>query len=399
MSNSLDQARQHFLDGVQAFEQGHFDHAERAFSSALQLAPGRPSVLMNLGVSLVHLGRFAEAQPLLLQATAADDSQADAWAALGLAQMELGQWPLALLSYQRAVTLGAQTASLRLRLGQCLASQGRHEEAMPEFQAALALDPSLSEAWTQQGHAHRDAQRLELAASCYQHALDLGSDAPLHHYYLAALTRGGAVVDAPRAYVETLFDQYADDFDKHLVTQLGYQGHRVLIECLPAACPPVFDQVLDLGCGTGLCGALVRSRAGTLTGVDLSGAMVEKARALGVYDHLVQADLLTYLADESVVADLAVAADVFIYVGRLDAVFALLSQRLRPQGWLAFTVEVSDEGQDVQLHPTLRFSHSRTYLENLAARHGFRWVASHQAPLRLDQTNPMEGEYAYLQKI
>ena len=399
MSSSLDQARQHFLNGVQAFERGQFDDAEQAFLSALHLAPGRPSVLLNLGVTKVQQRRFSEAEPLLLQATAADDSQADGWAVLGLAQMELGQWPQALLSHQRAESLGADSAAFQLRLGQCLASQGRRDQAMQAFQAALRLDPALAEAWTQQGHAHREANRLESAADCYQRALDLDADPELHRYYLAALTRGGPVVDAPRAYVETLFDQYADDFDNHLVKQLGYQGHRVLIERLPADCPAVFDQVLDLGCGTGLCGALLRSRAGTLTGVDLSGPMLEKARALGVYDRLVLADLLTYLADEPVAADLVVAADVFIYVGRLEAVFALLSQRLRHHGWLAFTVEVSDEGQDVQLHPTLRFSHSRAYLENLAACHGLRWAASHQAPLRLDRTNPMAGEYVYLQKI
>ena len=41
---------------------------------------------------------------------------------------------------------------------------------------------------------------------------------------------------------------------------------------------------LDLGCGTGLCGPLVKPRVERLDGVDLSGAMLDRARATGVYD-------------------------------------------------------------------------------------------------------------------
>ena len=97
-------------------------------------------------------------------------------------------------------------------------------------------------------------------------------------------------------------------------------------------------------------------------------------------------------------ADLVLAADVFIYVGGLEAVFEALSQRVRPRGWLAFTIEEADPGFQVQLHSTLRYSHSLDYIENLARQHGWQLVKLHRAPLRLDQAQPLMGAYVYLQK-
>jgi predicted TPR repeat methyltransferase len=247
-------------------------------------------------------------------------------------------------------------------------------------------------------HVQRDMGQTAQAIAGYQRALDLGADPELHRYYLAALSPQQPMVNAPAAYVEKLFDQYADDFEAHLVGQLGYQGHRVLLEHLPVAAGTRFERVWDLGCGTGLCGSLIRSRADDLTGVDLSSAMVAKARVLGVYDRLHAQDLLDFLGQAQAPADLVLAADVFIYVGHLEAVFEALSPRIAPGGCLAFTIEEADPGFQVQLHSTLRYAHALDYLQTLAAQHGWRWARLHRAPLRLDQAQPLMGAYVYLQK-
>ena len=88
----------------------------------------------------------------------------------------------------------------------------------------------------------------------------------------------------------------------------------------------------------------------------------------------------------------------FIYVGHLEAVFETLSLRVRPGGWLAFTIEEADLGMAVQLHRSLRYAHALPYLEALAAQHGWHWARVHRAPLRLDQAQPLMGAYVYLQK-
>ncbi|MCO4089948.1 MAG: tetratricopeptide repeat protein [Limnohabitans sp.] len=399
MESSLEQARQAFLDGVELFERQQFERAASFFERALQLAPGRPSVLMNLGASWVQLGHFERADECLRQALAADDQQCDAWVAWGVTQMALGDWPQALHCHEQARALGADGAGFCLRWGQCLARAGRLPQALQAFGQALAHDPGLAEAWSQRAHVFRDTGQTEQAIADYQRALQLGAEPELHRYYLAALSPQQPVVNAPLAYVEKLFDQYAEDFEAHLVAQLGYQGHSVLLQQLPVEPTRRFERVWDLGCGTGLCGPLVRHRADHLTGVDLSSAMVAKAQSLGVYDSLHAQELVTFLQQNTTQADLVLAADVFIYVGWLEAAFEALSPRMQPGGWLAFTVEESEPGLAVQLHSSLRYAHGLDYLQKLAAQHGWRWVKAHRASLRLDQAQPLMGVFVYMQKI
>lgn len=398
MDHTLNQARQAFLDGIEQFERDQFEAALILFEQALQLAPGRPSVLMNLGVTCVELGRFERANDYLGQALAADATLTDAWMAWGLTHMALGDWSQALHCHQQAHDLGADGASFCLSWGQCLSHEGHLPKALKAFEQALVHQPEWAEAWSQLAHVQRDMGQTASALAGFQRALELGADPELHHFYLAALSPEQPMVNPPASYVEKLFDQYADDFEAHLVGQLGYQGHSVLLEHLPADATARFEQVWDLGCGTGLCGPLIRQRAGHLVGVDLSSAMVNKARQLGIYDSLHAQDVVDFLHQTSEQADLVLAADVFIYVGTLEAVFAALSPRVRSGAWLAFTVEEADPGFDVQLHSTLRYSHALSYLQGLTARHGWQWAHVHRAPLRLDQAQSLMGAYVYLRK-
>jgi len=155
-----------------------------------------------------------------------------------------------------------------------------------------------------------------------------------------------------------------------------------------------------MGCGTGLCGLHIRPRAEVLWGLDLSAAMLDKARARDVYDRLIEGDLVQALRSETALFDLVMAADVFIYVGRLEDVFALLAQRIRPAGWLAFTIEETVGPVDEpQLLPSLRYAHPLSYIQGLAAQHGFRCAHIHSAPLRWDQDTGVPGKYLYLQRF
>ena len=90
---------------------------------------------------------------------------------------------------------------------------------------------------------------------------------------------------------------YAPRFDKHLTKNLGYRAPALIAEALSVVAlgPRRFASALDLGCGTGLMGAALRGRADRLTGVDLSPAMIAKARERGVYDELIVGDAVALL--------------------------------------------------------------------------------------------------------
>src|SRR5207249_7947420 len=149
--------------------------------------------------------------------------------------------------------------------------------------------------------------------------------------------------------------------------------------------------------GTGLCGPLIAPQAEIIDGVDVSSAMLEEARKLGVYRELTHADLGEFLAATALRLDLIVAADVFIYVGDLASVFRSARRTLEPGGCLAFTIELTKAGQDIQLLPSLRYAHSEAYIRRLADEAGFTGARVVEAPLRHDQTTPVMGLYIYLE--
>ncbi|MEO7128976.1 MAG: tetratricopeptide repeat protein [Rhodoferax sp.] len=363
MSESMEQARQFFADGLAHSEAGRLEQAERSFAAALSLAPGRPSLLTNLGATLVRRGRWADALALLEEATAVEPDNLQAWSYLGTAHAELGQARPALRAFERA----------------------------------LEIDPRHAGLWNQRGSLLRELGRLDEAATCFERALALGADPQLLGYYLASV-RDGAVPDtAPRGYVESLFDRYAGEFQTHLVQALHYRGHEVLVHGLTPLALPRFGAVLDLGCGTGLIGSLIKPVADRVDGVDLSLAMLEQARASGLYSELDHADIVEHLQSTDRHYDLVLASDVFVYVGALDAVFAGVARVLAPGGLFAFSIERTGDAHDLRLLPSLRYAHSQAYVLRLAQEHGFEVRAAFPAPLREDQQRPIEGFYVYLQ--
>lgn len=396
MNAALEQAREHFLQGNAHFEAGRFAEARACFEAALALAPGRPSVVANLGITFFRLAQWREAIPLLQQPTVADPGQAEGWAYLGMAHAALAQWQAAVDALARALALEPRRADLWLVYGQSQLRLSRVEPALQAFDRALAADPNLAEAWSERGSLLRELQRLDDAAACFEKAIALGADPELHRYYLASVRGAGGPAAPPRRYVEALFDSYAGDFQSHLVGKLGYQAHEALVRPLLNS-GRRYPVVLDLGCGSGLCGPLIRPLADAIDGVDVSRVMLAQAGELGVYRDLIHADLAIFLAETGRSADLVLAADVFIYVGELSAIFRSVRRMLAPAGCFAFTVELLPDGEDIRLLPSLRYAHSQSYVRRLAQDHGFKLRELFTAPLRYDQLQPVQGLYVFLE--
>jgi predicted TPR repeat methyltransferase len=398
MTDALEQAKTHFLEGNSLFEAGRSEDALASYQAALVLAPGRPSILANLGITQVRLGQWSAAVDTLALATQGDPTHRDAWLALAHAHEALQQWAPAVLAMKQALPLGLPTPALWLALARCQLRLERPLEALRAYEEALALDATLAEAWSQRGSLLRDAGQHAEAARSFQQALAHGGDEELNRFYLASVTPQPVPQRPPLAYVETLFDEYANDFQTHLVEGLNYQAHRTLLAPLMEG-GAHYPQVLDLGCGTGLCGQLIRAQADAVDGVDVSGAMVAQARASGHYRQVVHGDLLPFLYASAEPVDLVLAADVFIYVGALEAVFQAVRARLRPGACFAFSVELASDGSELRLLPSLRYAHSGAYVERLAALNGFRVRQQWQAPLREDQRRPVMGLYVLLEPV
>lgn len=396
--DAFDQAKELFFDGLKAFETARFDVAEQLFMASLALFPGRISTLINLAATQLKLSRPQEALAVADQVLALEADNVDAWfhkaTALGL----LNRHREALAGYEKVLQLGTlPPAEPWFRHGQTLQALDRPEQALASYDRALAADPSLAQAWSNRGGILREMKRNDEAADAFRQALAQGADPELHRYYLASVSAQAVPATAPAHYVETLFDDYADQFDAHLVGLLGYRAHSTLARHLAALGRGPFRSALDLGCGTGLCAPLLKPMTQRLAGVDLSSQMMDKARALGLYDRLVHADIVDYLRGTDERYDLVTAADVFIYVGDLAPVFAALHRAMEAKGLFCFSAEcAADESADFELLPSLRYAHSERYLREMAMQHGFDLVQLVRAPIREDQREPIHGMFVYL---
>lgn len=446
MTDAFEAARSLFAEGMSLFDQGRYAEAEQRIEQSLHQLPGRASTLLNLGVTRLRLGRPQEALQALDAALAARPDDADAWGHRGVALAELGRAQEALAAFDQTLALAPGTPAARFHRAMALAALSRHEEALaafegllqsrpddaqawlqqarslqclgrheaalPSYRRALVLDPTLGEGWSLLGQALNDRGELDEAAACFEQALAHGADAELNHWLLAGVRDGPAPDHAPAAYVQRLFDGYAADFDRHLLQGLRYQAPAVFAEMLaeviaaglteglaepPGAAPAARGlAALDLGCGTGLCAELLRRHADVVDGVDLSGAMLAKAQELGRYRQLLQADAVAHLQTTAERYGWVLAADVLIYIGALDDLFAGVRRVLLPGGRFAFSVEAAAAGVAFELRRSLRYAHGEAYLREQAQRHGLHWLAHREAPLREDQGRPVAGLYVVL---
>jgi predicted TPR repeat methyltransferase len=398
MSDAFEEARDRFLDGVRLHETGRFAEAEQQFQASLALLPGRPSTLANLGATRLKLGKPEQALEALEQALAKDPDATDALQHRAVALGMLGRHEAALDAWAHALRLRPGHGPTWVLHGETLQQLDRHEEALASYDAALSHDPALGMAWSRRGSLLKDMGRHAEAAAAFEQAIAHGDDPQLNRYFLAALNGAEQPATPPAGYVEMLFDGYAEKFDNHLVQVLNYQAHRVLVDQL-AALGRRFGRALDLGCGTGLCGPLVKPLVRHLDGVDLSAKMLARAQALGVYDSLTQADLADFLAQSAHRYDLVLSADVFIYVGTLEAVFDGVARVIEPGGIFCFSVELASDEQDFVLRSSQRYAHSERYLRTLALRHGFEVRSVMHHPIREDQRQPIAGMYLCLEAV
>jgi predicted TPR repeat methyltransferase len=283
------------------------------------------------------------------------------------------------------LTSGDPIADRRAAYAEGLAATGDVAAAADLMAQALDLVPGWPAGWFRLGEWRIAAGDVAGAVSAWDRVLALDPADPLGAGVRIDLTR-----DVPRsatmppAFIRTLYDSYAPGFEASLVDALGYRGPDMLREAVLGHAP--FARVLDLGCGTGLMGVAIRPDAGWLAGCDLSPGMLRLAADKRVYDRLWEQDI-AQMPQADAPYDLILAADVFIYLGALDAIIGWAASNLALGGLLAFTVEALAEGE-VSLQPTSRYAHAAPYLMRVLTAAGFVPLLT-PATLRHDRGEPV----------
>lgn len=109
-----------------------------------------------------------------------------------------------------------------------------------------------------------DLGRREEAAQIFKETVAKHPGDPIARHMAAALDAAEAPTRASDEYVKATFDNFAPTFDQQLVEKLGYRGPEIVGEAIATLIPSPGGtlDVLDIGCGTGLCGPILRLARG-----------------------------------------------------------------------------------------------------------------------------------------
>jgi predicted TPR repeat methyltransferase len=404
------------------------DAAHQVYRRVLETSPDHPSALHYSGVLAHQQGRNSEALALIKRSLALVPDQADWHSNLGVVLQSDDRLDLAIDSYRRAIDLDPSHANAYNNLGVLLRATGQPVEAEASYCASIRLNPEHVDAYTNLGillnglkrteeatacyckvitlkPKHREARKLLALAHCtlgeigeavkiYEEWLEEEPRDPFAQHMLAACTGRGVPERASNGFVETTFNSFASSFESKL-ERLSYRAPALIATMLEDTGLERSHHldVLDAGCGTGLCGAIVAPFARRLVGVDLSEGMLRHAKNKNVYHALMQAELTEYLRDNSDAFDLIVSADTLVYFGSLKGVIAAFAGALRPNGLLVFTLEnaVGDDASiDYRLELHGRYSHTWSYVERLLKFSGLQPKIT-QAEIRMEAGAPVPG--------
>lgn len=417
---------------IQSHQAGDLDAAEHLYGEVLKLRAGQPDAIHYLGVLCHQRGRSDEGVRLIEAALKITPKHPDAHNNLGNIHKECGRLADAERCYRKALACGPRHYNAQNNLAVVLEAQERLEEAFEAygkllqqapkfaqgyylmgmflrnhaqsrehveqsvecFRTAYQLDPRNVRALESLGMSLYALHRLDEAAQVYRDWLTREPEHPVPRHMLAACGAAQAPSRAADDYVREIFDAFADSFDEQLLKNLNYRAPQVLAEALGTVLPGAMGDldILDAGCGTGLCAPLLRPYAKQLVGVDLSSGMVDKARVRGGYDMLEVAELTAFLQAHPGTYDIVFSADTLVYFGELTDVLDASHAALRAGGWLAFTVETAEGDDDrANLSPSGRYQHTRRYVERVLATTGFSHASIGTDTLRKEGGQPVMG--------
>ncbi len=421
---SLEQA----LTAAKALHQSQqLDEAEAIYRIILEQHPSLPEALHYLGILMHQKGDSQAGIALIEKALNISPDYADAYNNLGNIFKMLNQPEQAVKHYRNALAVNPDDISAHNNLGLVLKDLGDFDGAIAAILKAIELIPDVAEFYSNLGNVYSKQCNFSEAAKAYQKTLSLRVYNPhdyenlwrslylkgnaedafslikqwLQHdpenvvalHRLAAYT-GEPLSRASDAYVAKTFDSFADSFDQ-VLKGLEYKAPVLATDAVEVIYgPPAASlNLLDAGCGTGLCGDLLKPYAFKLTGVDLSQKMLDKAEQRGCYQQLVQSELTAFIGLYQSEFDSIVSADTLVYFGDLRAVSRAVAAALKAGGYFIFTLErcEADIDNGFKIHPHGRFSHTESYIRKVLETSGMSVIKIEPAVLRYELGEQVGG--------
>lgn len=412
--------------GTIYYSQAKLTDAENVYRKALKLQPDYIDALYNLGLALTKQNKIVDAMQtyerllskspehtaarfqlacLQMQTEKIDEAIAaflqvdsiqayhfETQANLAACYLKKGDPQQAKLYYAKALDTRSEDTQILFNLGVIEAQLGELNTAIQHYQRALITAPDDFAVHNNLGVTFLARQNAAFALRHFKEALRIQPENVAIAHIIEVLSTHNDLSFSPPEYIKSLFDSYADHYEAHLLHALDYQLPALFLKILQETInlTPSSRAILDLGCGTGLCGALLKPFANKLVGVDLSEKMLEVAAKKNIYDALTTADLTTYLSTHTERFDIITAGDVFVYIGDLATIFTLIKNRLNKKGVFIFNLEMTQDA-DFKVNQSGRFLHRKDYIEKLAQENELQISHYQQVITRMQNNAPVFG--------
>jgi tetratricopeptide (TPR) repeat protein len=185
--------------GVIYHHEGRLAEAEEMFRTALRLNPAYTEAALNLVVTCNDLGKYGEAKTIYEQAMAAVQRApreldpfvkgkiANMHAEIGATYRAVGAFEDAVREYERALALCPTFADLRTELGKTLREMGELSTSIRELELVRAEQPRYAPGGVHLGLSYHAAGRHEDAAAQWRAVLEADPTNASARMYLAML--------------------------------------------------------------------------------------------------------------------------------------------------------------------------------------------------------------------
>ena len=394
LADPADAQAMHYL-GYLLQQSDRLQEAFEQLTAAIAIDDRHAEWHFNLGIVFSRLGKVTAAIDAFTRAIAIDPDKYFYWTNLGAAFESDQEWIRAEQCYQAAVNIDPNCPDAFYLLSALYLKQERFEEARHCNYRGIVAEPAGSKPKMVLGQALYELGRVEEAISLFENWLAEEPDNPVATHLLAAYRGQQVPTRCSSQYVEQTFDAFANSFES-VLGRLKYCGPQLVQDHLAELDLPASSlSILDLGCGTGMVGEVMKPYARELVGVDLSQAMLDRSAEKQVYRQLHKSDITEFLRTTGEHYDLISCMDTFVYLGRLDEVLALIHQKLRVGGMLFFSTEklLENSGLDYRLNISGRYSHHPGYLTTLLVNTGFSLQRMTDVPIRNESGCQIEGQF------
>ncbi|MCW5583124.1 MAG: tetratricopeptide repeat protein [Gammaproteobacteria bacterium] len=380
--------------GLALTKSKRYEEAMNAYKALIELSPQHAMGRFQLACLFMQQDQYQAAIEQFDIIERAHPFHFETQTNLATCYLKLGWLDHAKTHYLKALDLMSNDFQVLFNLGVISMQQGQTKAAIEFYSRALSVDPNLFEVHNNLAVAYLSIKQPDYALMHFRGALRLQpTDRSIQHI-INILTHDQDLALSPPEYIRSLFDSYADYYDAHMTQYLNYQVPVLMYQLANEKANLMAKKwdILDLGCGTGLCGERFKPDARFLVGVDICEKMLMVAAK--IYDDLIHADILSFLNTQTQTYDIILAGDVLVYYGDLSTVFSAVSNILRLNGIFVFNVEVGGP-RNYEMTKSGRFAHSKNYLESLIVDNKFDILSYQSISIRTQDKRIVPG-YLYL---